>query len=107
MGKLPAGRKRGFRAEARMRIIAHREKFAFSRIKKYDSTDAVYIISHIEEHVRKVKRELKGNVRLCGGGPIIISLAGLGRIDIYPPAMHPLIIGSGVSLFDNIKPPQS
>ena len=84
-------------------LMHSKQKYVFSKTKTGDGTDAVFINSDIEEKVLNIKRKPGENIWLYGGAKLITTLLNLGLIDEFRLAVHPVIIGSGKALFQNIE----
>ena len=80
-----------------------KQKYVFSRTKAGDDTDAIFINSDIEERVLGIKQQPGKNIWLYGGAEITTTLLNLDLIDEFRLAVHPVIIGSGKPLFQNIR----
>lgn len=79
------------------------QKYVFSKTMSGDDTDAIFINSSIEEVVREIKGRSGKNIWLYGGGKLITTFLNLDLVDEYRLAVHPVIIGEGKPLFENIK----
>lgn len=56
----------------------------------------------VKEEIEELKNTYSGDI--CAGSPSIINtLSNLGLIDEYQMCIHPVILGSGKVLFNNIK----
>jgi dihydrofolate reductase len=84
-------------------LMHGKKKYVFSRSKKGDETDAVFINSDISQVVKKLKAQPGKNIWLYGGSQFITTFLNLDLIDEYRLAVHPVIIGKGKPLFDNIR----
>lgn len=83
-------------------LLHSKTKYVFSKTKKNDGT-AVLIDSNIKERVQEILQQPGKNIWLYGGGKLITTFINLGLVDVYRLAVHPVIIGSGKPLFNNIK----
>ncbi len=83
-------------------LLHSKQKYVFSRTQTGDETDAIFINSDIEARVREIKNEPGKNIWLYGGAKIITTFMNLDLIDGYRLAVHPVIIGKGKPLFQNI-----
>ena len=79
-----------------------KRKYVFSKTKTGDDTDAIFINSDIEEKVSEIKQQPGKNIWLYGGAKLITTLLNLDLIDEIRLAVHPVIIGNGRPLFQNI-----
>lgn len=101
-GNYKPGETAGTKLRDAYELLHSKTKFVFSRTVKNDGTNAVFIHSGIKEKVQDLKREIKGNIWLYGGGNLITSLVNLGLVDEYRLAVHPVILGKGKPLFSDI-----
>ena len=84
-------------------LLHSKTKYVFSRTKTGDGTDAIFINSNIEERVRDIQNQRGKNIWLYGGAKIITTFLNLDLIDEFRLAVHPVIIGKGKPLFENIE----
>lgn len=85
------------------KLLHSKTKYVFSETRKSDGSNAIFINSEIKENILAVKQKVDGDIWLYGGGKLITSVINLGLVDIYRLAVHPVIIGDGIPLFNNIK----
>jgi dihydrofolate reductase len=78
-------------------------KYVFSTTKTGDNTNAIFINSDIKERVLEIKHQPGKNIWLYGGAKIITTFLNLDLIDEYKLAVHPVILGRGKPLFQNIE----
>jgi len=57
----------------------------------------------IKEKVLEIKRQPGKNIWLYGGAKIITTFLNFDLIDEYKLAVHPVILGKGKPLFENIE----
>lgn len=79
------------------------QKYVFSRSMSDDGTGAIFINSKIEDRVREIKSQPGQNIWLYGGAKLITTFMNLDLVDEYRLAVHPVIIGKGKPLFQNIE----
>ena len=79
------------------------QKYVFSRTETGDDTDAIFINSSIKKRVSEIQNHPGKNIWLYGGAQIITTFMNLGLVDEYRLAVHPVIIGKGKPLFQNIE----
>jgi dihydrofolate reductase len=84
-------------------LLHSKTKYVFSRTKTGDGTDAIFINSNIEERVLDIQNQPGKNIWLYGGAKIITTFLNLDLIDEFRLAVHPVIIGKGKPLFENIE----
>lgn len=78
-------------------------KYVFSKTVKSDGTDAIFINSNIQEQVHNIKQQPGKNIWLYGGAKIADSLLNLNLVNELRLAIHPVILGKGTPLFQNIE----
>jgi dihydrofolate reductase len=79
-----------------------KQKYVFSATKRYEN-GVTTIDSNIKENVEQILQEPGENIWLYGGGKLTTTFINLGLIDVYRLAVHPVILGAGKPLFQNIK----
>jgi dihydrofolate reductase len=87
-------------------LIDNIEKIVFSRtLKDVDWRNTTLKNELIKEEIIALKQSgLGGSKNIIVGSPsLIVALAKLGLIDEYQLAIHPIIVGTGLPLFKNIK----
>jgi dihydrofolate reductase len=85
------------------KLMHSKQKFVFSKTKKDDNTNALFINSNIKERVLEIKEQSGKNIWLYGGAKIATTFLNLDLIDEYRLAVHPVILGKGKPLFQNIE----
>ena len=85
------------------KLMHSMQKYVFSKTQTGDDTDAVFIKSDIEDKILEIKRQPGKNIWLYGGAKIITTLMNLGLVDEFRLAVHPVVIGKGKPLFQNIE----
>lgn len=85
------------------KLLHSKTKYVFSKTKKKDDSNAIFINEDKKERILDIKHNLDGDIWLYGGGKLITSIMNLGLVDIYRLAVHPVIIGEGIPLFKDIK----
>lgn len=84
-------------------VMNNINKVVFSRtLKAVDWDSAQLATLPLEEEVQRLQRQ-SGKDILVGSRSIIISLLNLGLIDELRLMIHPVIAGSGLLLFDQIR----
>src|SRR5690606_1335740 len=79
-----------------------KKKYVFSSHNKpYD--DATVISTDIADTVNEIKKQDGKDIWLYGGAGLIRTFVELGLIDQYQLAVHPIVLGSGKPLFENLK----
>jgi dihydrofolate reductase len=85
------------------KLLHSKQKYVFSKTKKDDKTNAIFINSNIKERVLEIKEQSGKNIWLYGGAKITTTFLNLDLIDEYRLAVHPAILGKGKPLFQNIE----
>lgn len=77
-------------------------KYVFSTtLPNADWNNTTLIKDNIVEEVNKLKQQPGKDLVIFGSPGLAKSLMGLGLIDEYKLTLHPVILGEGISLFDN------
>lgn len=82
--------------------IHSKNKFVFSSQRRQDEK-ATFISSDIANKVVEIKKQEGKDIWLYGGASLIKTFINLGLIDIYRISVHPIALGSGKPLFENLK----
>ncbi len=82
--------------------IHSKNKYVFSRQVQSDEK-ATFISDNISERVRELKQQSGKDIWLYGGASLIQTFIDLNLIDIYRISVHPLALGSGKPLFQDLK----
>lgn len=82
--------------------IHAKNKFVFSSQNRQDDK-ATFISSHIAEKVTAIKEQPGKDIWLYGGANLIKTFIQLGLIDVYKMSVHPVVLGSGKPLFEDVK----
>jgi dihydrofolate reductase len=85
------------------KTIPAKAKYVFSTTRTNDDSNAIFINANIKERVMEIKQQPGKDIWLYGGGKLITTFVNLGLIDIFRLAVHPVILGSGKPLFNDIK----
>jgi dihydrofolate reductase len=88
--------------KAAYNLLHSKPKYVFSRTKASDGK-ATFINSNIMQRVQEIMQQPGKNIWLYGGGKLITTFINLGLVDVYRLAVHPVILGSGKPLFENIN----
>ncbi|GMK40647.1 hypothetical protein PCCS19_37030 [Paenibacillus sp. CCS19] len=83
--------------------IHSKEKIVFSRTERESDSSALYITERIEEEVLKLKNKPGRDIWLYGGSSLITTFIHLGLVDEFRLSVHPVILGEGKPLFQDIK----
>lgn len=84
------------------------KKFVFSRSKReltWNNSEPVLISddASIIDAVTRIKQQPGKDIVVYGGVRIAQTLARLDLIDEYLPVIHPVVLGKGKPLFENVK----
>lgn len=82
--------------------VHSKRKYVFSSQSRQDP-NATFISSGISEEVLKIKNQVGKDIWLYGGASLIKTFIQLGLIDIYRISVHPIVLGSGKPLFEDLK----
>lgn len=82
--------------------IHAKKKFVFSRQNRQDDK-ATFISSDIAEKVTAIKEQPGKDIWLYGGANLIKTFIHSGLIDVYKMSVHPVVLGSGKPLFEDLK----
>ena len=82
--------------------IHSKNKFVFSS-QNQNNEKATSISSDIPNKVAEIKKKGGKDIWLYGGANLIKTFINLGLIDIYKISVHPVALGSGKPLFENLK----
>ena len=84
-------------------LIDNISKIVFSRtLKNVDWKNVKLAKGGIKEEVLELKQQAGKNI-LAGSPSLIVALTQLHLIDEYQLCVHPIVLGSGLPLFKNIK----
>jgi dihydrofolate reductase len=83
-------------------LLHSKTKYVFSKTQTGNSTRAIFINDNIKERVTDIINQPGKNIWLYGGGKLITTFLNLGLIDVFKLAVHPVILGRGKPLFENI-----
>jgi dihydrofolate reductase len=79
------------------------KEYIFSTTLDKVKEGATLIKDDIKTEVEKIKNEKGRDIWLFGGASLTTSLMNLGLIDELSLAVHPILLGAGKPLFNNIK----
>ena len=84
-------------------LIDNISKIVFSRtLKKVDWKNSILKKEIIKEEILELKRQANKNI-LAGSPSLIVALSQLDLIDEFQLCVHPVVLGSGLPLFKNLK----
>ncbi len=79
------------------------KEYVFSTTLDKVKDGATLIKDNIKNEVLKIKKDTGKDIWLFGGAGLTTSLMNLGLVDELSLAVHPILLGSGKPLFNNIK----
>lgn len=82
--------------------IHSKNKFVFSSHNRQDD-NATFITADIAGKVAEIKKQGGKDIWLYGGAKLIRTFIDLELIDVYKLSVHPVVLGSGKPLFEDIK----
>jgi dihydrofolate reductase len=82
--------------------VHSKKKYVFSRQNRSDGK-ATFISSNIADSVAEIKKQGGLDIWLYGGASLIRTFINLGLIDIYRISVHPIALGRGKPLFENLE----
>ena len=82
--------------------IHSKNKFVFSSQNRQNEK-ATFITSNIANKVAEIQKQDGKDIWLYGGASLIKTFINLRLIDIYKISVHPVVLGSGKPLFENLK----
>lgn len=82
--------------------VHSKKKYVFSSQSRQDNK-ATFINSDIVTKVNEIKKQPGGDIWLYGGASLIKTFIQLNLIDIYRISVHPIALGSGKPLFEDLK----
>jgi len=83
------------------KAIHSKQKFVFSHQQRQDEK-ATFISTDITNQVSEIKNREGKDIWLYGGGGLIKTFMNLGLIDEYRLSVHPVVLGKGKPLFENL-----
>lgn len=85
------------------RLVHSKEKYVFSRTQKGTDQKAIFINDNILEEVHNLKNKPGKDIWLYGGASLITSFINLRLVDEFRLSVHPVILGEGKPLFNDLK----
>jgi len=73
-----------------------------SSLEKTEWNNSMLIKGDVEEEVRKLKQQPGGAIRVVGSAALVQSLMKTGLIDEFRLMVHPVVIGRGKHLFNDM-----
>lgn len=79
-------------------------KIVFSKtMNKAEWKNSKLVKGDLIEEVKKIKNAPGSDILIFGSGTIVSQLTGAGLIDEYQIVVHPLVLGSGRTMFEGMK----
>ncbi|MHC8949834.1 dihydrofolate reductase family protein [Sphingobacterium hungaricum] len=89
-------------AEQKLWTAVHsKKKYVFSN-KMRNDPNASFISENLAAQVEEIKHGEGKNIWLYGGASLISSFIKLGLVDEYRISVHPIVLGSGKPLFEDL-----
>ena len=82
--------------------VHSKNKFVFSKQDRKDDI-ATFVNSDIAEKVAEIRKQGGKDIWLYGGAGLIKTFIQLNLIDIYRISVHPVALGDGKPLFEDLK----
>lgn len=82
--------------------VHSKHKYVFSGEERQDS-NATFVSSDIAGKVAEVKKQGGKGIWLYGGAGLIKTFIDLGLVDVYRISVHPIVLGAGKPLFEDLK----
>ncbi|NIG54681.1 dihydrofolate reductase family protein [Chitinophaga sp. Cy-1792] len=82
--------------------IHAKQKYVFSRQQR-EYPHATLISDNIVEKVTAIKQQAGKDIWLYGGANLIKTFIQAGLIDVYKMYVHPVVLGAGKPLFEEVK----
>lgn len=80
------------------------QKVVFSRtLASVEWNNSRLLKEVVAEEIEQLKRESKGDMLIYGSASLVRALTNMGLIDEYQVLVHPVILGGGKPLFQDIK----
>jgi dihydrofolate reductase len=79
------------------------EEYVFSNTLQSVEGDRILVKGDIAKEINKIKNRPGKDIWLFGGAALTASLMNLGLIDEFWLSVHPVVLGSGKPLFQNIS----
>lgn len=85
------------------RAILSKKAYVFSRTLTRVDDNVTLIRENIKDEILKIKNQPGNDIWLYGGASLVTSLVNLGLVDEFRLAVHPIILGAGKQLFQDMK----
>lgn len=88
--------------KALWREVHAKKKYVFSHEQRNDD-NAIFVSNDIVANVKKIKQEPGNDIWLYGGAGLIKTFIENNLIDIYMISVHPVALGTGKPMFENLR----
>lgn len=78
-------------------------EYVFSNTLKEVKSGSILIKGNVEEEVKRIKNEQGKDIWLFGGASLTSSLLNLDLVDEIGLSIHPILLGGGKPLFQNVS----
>jgi dihydrofolate reductase len=75
----------------------------FFQVRTNRDAHATFVSSDFAGKVNEIKNQNEKDIWLYGGASLIHTFIQLNLIDVYRISVHPIALGSGKPLFENLK----
>jgi len=79
-----------------------KQKYVFSSAKRTDE-QAIFINKDLVQQVKAIQQQDGKDIWLYGGAKLIKTFIHHNLIDVYRISVHPVVLGAGNPLFDQLK----
>jgi dihydrofolate reductase len=86
--------------------VHSKKKYVFSKTQKQVDDHVALINDDIVEQVNEIKNQPGKDIWLYGGASLMTTFINLGLVDEFRLSIHPVILGEGKPLFNDIKQKQ-
>lgn len=83
--------------------VHSKKKFVFTNTPGMTSDNATYIDANLYQQVEEIRKQTGKDIWLYGGANLITSFMNLGLIDNFLLALHPVVLGGGKPLFQDVN----
>ena len=88
--------------QALWKEVHSKKKFVFSS-REREERGATFISTDIEEQVARIKEADGKDIWLYGGAGLIKTFIDLDLIDVFKLSVHPVVLGAGKPLFEDLQ----
>ena len=84
------------------KLNSERKFVVSSTLEKVEWNNSTLIKGNVEEEVRKLKQQPGGDIRVVGSAALVQSLMKADLIDEFQLMIHPVVVGRGKRLFNDV-----